>query len=121
MKKILLMIGGGVCLAMAVAGLFLPLWPTTPFVLLAAACFSGYPAVYARIRRIRFFREYLDAFKNNTPIPASTRRKSIGALWVVLVLSMIIKDDPLHYWLLPLVGVGVTIHLLTIGRGKKNP
>jgi uncharacterized membrane protein YbaN (DUF454 family) len=118
-KKILLITGGSLCLVLGAIGIFFPILPTTPFVLLAAGCFSAYPAVYSRIRRIRFFREYLDAYKSGTRIKTSVRVWSIVLLWAALILSMILGNKLIMFIILPIVGVAVTIHLLTIGRGKK--
>jgi uncharacterized membrane protein YbaN (DUF454 family) len=119
LKKILLITAGSLCLVLGAIGMFLPILPTTPFVLAAAGCFSAYPAVYSKIRRIRFFREYLDAYKSGTRIKTSVRVWSIVLLWAALILSMILGDKTIMYIILPIVGVAVTIHLLTIGRGKK--
>jgi uncharacterized membrane protein YbaN (DUF454 family) len=119
MKKILLVTVGSLCLLCGAVGIFLPILPTTPFVLLAAGCFSAYPGVYSRIRRIRFFREYFDAYKEGTPIHTSVRVKSLIALWLTLGLSMFFTAKPILYVILPLVGIAVTIHLFTIGRKRK--
>ncbi|NLM74860.1 MAG: DUF454 domain-containing protein, partial [Clostridiaceae bacterium] len=43
-------------LGLGVIGLLLPVWPTTPFVLLSVACFSSAPRIKARIMKVSFFR-----------------------------------------------------------------
>jgi uncharacterized membrane protein YbaN (DUF454 family) len=120
MKRIILLVCGFLCLALGGVGMFLPILPTTPFVLLAAGCFSVTPKVYAKIYRIKFFREYLDAYKMGKGIRLSTRITSITVLWALLFISMIAAKVKAMYIVLPLVGIAVTIHLLTIGRKKEK-
>jgi uncharacterized membrane protein YbaN (DUF454 family) len=119
-KKIFLIAAGGICLALGAAGLFLPVWPTTPFVLLAAGCFSAYPPVYRRILRIRFFREYIEAWNLGVPISRNTISKSLVWLWLMLFLSMYLVRKPWIYVLLGIIGAAVTVHILTIDRMRKK-
>jgi uncharacterized membrane protein YbaN (DUF454 family) len=120
MRKIILSVCGFLCLALGAVGMFFPILPTTPFVLVAAGCFSATPALYAKIYRIKFFREYLDAYKEGKPIKFSTRIASITVLWAALIISMVIAKVAAMYIVLPIVGIAVTIHLLTIGRKRRE-
>ncbi|MDR0947832.1 MAG: YbaN family protein [Ruminococcus sp.] len=119
MKRIILLIFGVIFLILGGIGILIPILPTTPFVLLSAGCFSASPRVYKVIYRIRFFREYLDSYKKGTPIRTRVRVISIAALWLTLGLSMFFSQKPILFIILPIVGVAVTIHLLTIGRKGK--
>ena len=107
---------GAVMLALAFIGIFMPVLPTTPFVLAAAFCFSANPRMYARIRDSPYFGEYLRSYKEGTPISRSTRAKGIALTWVVLAVSIALLQENWIRTLLAVIGVCVTIHLLLIGR-----
>jgi uncharacterized membrane protein YbaN (DUF454 family) len=54
--KIFLIIVGSLSLALGVAGIFLPLLPTTPFLLLSAACWvKASPMLYSWLLNHRIF------------------------------------------------------------------
>ena len=111
--KALLIAGGTLSVALGVIGIFLPLMPTTVFLLLAAAC-------YARSSE-RFHRRLVEHPWLGPYIAQSrgmTRRQKITAiavLWASLGITM--------YWtahatwlraLLVVIGLGVTLHLVRL-------
>lgn len=117
--KIILLTGlGFLFLALGAIGVFLPVWPTTPFVLLSAACFSYMPSMRARIMKIPFFKEYIDNYKSKTGLSRKTIVISLSYLWGMLLLSMLLKKTLWISILLLLIGVAVTIHILWISRIK---
>ncbi len=65
-KPFLLNALGFLLLGLGAIGLLLPVWPTTPFVLAAAACFAGSPTIRARIMKIPFFREHIENYRLRT-------------------------------------------------------
>ena len=112
LKKYLLITGGTLSLAVGVIGIFLPLVPTTPLLLLAAYCY---------IRSSRNLYEWLinhpvcgSYIYNYMTYRAVTRRSKIYALiflWVTLVISMIVVSNIYITIILFTIGLGVTIHL----------
>lgn len=109
---------GAVLLALGFLGVFLPILPTTPFVIAAAFCFSANPRMYAKIRDSPYFGEYLKAYKEGGTISRRTRVRAIAMLWVVMAVSVTLLDALWLRAMLLIVCAVVTIHLLTIGRRK---
>lgn len=109
---------GAVLLALAFLGVFLPILPTTPFVIAAAFCFSANPRMYAKIRDSPYFGEYLKAYKEGGTISRRTRVRAIAMVWVVMAVSVILLDALWLRVMLMIICAVVTIHLLTIGRRK---
>jgi uncharacterized membrane protein YbaN (DUF454 family) len=117
-RTILLTALGLLFLALGLIGVFLPILPTTPFVLLGAACLTGTPKLRERILRITFFREYLENYQKGNGLPRRTVIKSLIFLWGMLLISMFLVAQLWLTLLLIVVGICVTIHILWIAKPK---
>lgn len=118
LKTILLSILGFVFLILGAIGLLLPLWPTTPFILVSVACFSSSPHIKARILKIPFFNKHIENYEERTGLPQKTVRISLIWLWGMLLISMIIIRKLWIIALLILIGVSVTLHIRSIAKAK---
>ena len=119
--KIILFTGlGFLFLALGPIGLFLPLLPTTPFVLLSAACFSGSPRFRSRIMKIGFFREHMENYSKRNGLSKKTTAISLFFLWGMLLPSMLLLRRGWAFALLSAVGVAVSVHILWMARKKGN-
>jgi uncharacterized membrane protein YbaN (DUF454 family) len=122
MKRILLIVCGSISLALGAVGVIIPVLPTTPFVLLAAGCFSASsPKAYRFLLRSRFFGPYIEHYRNGGGISKAAKARGIIVLWVLLTVSGIVVGK---LWLVPVlaaVGIGVTLHLLLIKTKADTP
>lgn len=120
LRTILLEVLGAVLLALGFVGVFLPVVPTTPFVLAAAFCFSSNPRVYGKIRDSPYFGEYLRAYREGTGVSMRTRVTAVAFVWVFMAIGIIAMDQTWTRALLVVVGVCVTVHLALVGRRGKG-
>jgi uncharacterized membrane protein YbaN (DUF454 family) len=115
MKRLILIVCGGICLALGAVGIIVPVLPTTPFVLLAAGCFSASsPRAYQMLCRNRVFGPYIQHYKSGGGIPRAAKVRGIIMLWALLIVSAVVVWK---LWLVPVlaaVGIGVTVHLVLI-------
>lgn len=118
MKHGILLAGGFLFLGCGAVGIVLPVWPTTPFVLLAISCFSCSPRLRARILRIGFFRAHYENYKSRQGLSARTVTISLAYLWGMLLLSMVLVRRLWLTALLSCIGAAVTAHLLYMARPK---
>ena len=78
MRKPFYLTAGALSLVLGLAGVFLPLLPTTPFVLLAAFCFArGNPAWEARLLNDPRFGPSIRAWRERGAIPKQGKRLAV--------------------------------------------
>ena len=112
--KTILLICGFLSLFVAILGIFLPLIPTTPLVLLAAYFFSkSSDKIHSWLINNKLFGNYIKNYQAGKGIPLHSKITAIISMWVVLIISGVWATDLLFVRIiLFIVGTGVTIHLV---------
>lgn len=107
---------GAFSVVMGVLGIFVPLWPTTCFLLLAAWCFARSSRRAERwLHDNRLFGRYLREYRERGVISRRVRTTSLGVMWLFMGVSAVALWQ--HLWavaLLVLVGTAVTAHLVAL-------
>ncbi|MGH8110082.1 MAG: YbaN family protein [Arenimonas sp.] len=99
--RIVLIIIGFLSLALGVLGIFLPLLPTVPFVLLAAACFSrGSTRMHRWLLRLPFAGKVIDDYEKGRGVPRRAKLTALLMLWVGITFSAALLMPPLAVLLL---------------------
>ena len=111
--KILLLISGFITLVLGIIGIFIPLLPTTPFLLLAAACFlRSSDRMYDWLIHHRWFGFHIRSYLKFRAIPLRSKILSITFLWLVIGITAICFIHSLWIRLgLLLIASGVTLHI----------
>lgn len=114
MKNCFLTIIGAVSLGLGVAGMFLPVLPTTPFLLLSAWCWmKGSPRLHSWLMSHPKFGPYIKDFQEHKCISRKVKVFSIVTLWLTISLSIILVHPIWLRILLTAIAVGVTVHILS--------
>lgn len=108
-KQVLLVISGTISLGVGLAGIFLPLVPTTGPLLLAAACYMrGSDRLYRWLINHRLLGRYIRSYREHKAMPLKAKIWAIGVLWATLAISMITVGGWVVVSILAAVGVLVT-------------
>ena len=120
-KYYLLVALGGLSLALGGIGIILPVLPTTPFVLLSAACFSlSNPRLATRLEESKLFGSYLRHWRTHEGVPIKTKVRAIIWLWLGLTISAAIVRTLPVIIILAVIGTIVTLHLILIKTKKEG-
>jgi uncharacterized membrane protein YbaN (DUF454 family) len=115
----LLIAAGSLCLGLGVAGIFLPVLPTTPFLLLAAVCYAhGSRKLHDWLLGTRLG-AYIRAWRSEKGIPLGLKIGTVSTMAVVITVSAVFFVEAL--WLRILLGavlIGVSIHILSIPTAR---
>jgi uncharacterized membrane protein YbaN (DUF454 family) len=121
LKQKILFIAGTISVAIGVVGIFVPLLPTTPFLLLAAACYMrSSERFYRRLLNNRFFGPYIRNYMEGRGVPLRIKIYMIALLWTTISLSIfLISPGIVVKIVLAVVAIGVTLHIILL-RGVKG-
>lgn len=114
-RKYMLILLGSISLVLGVIGIFLPVLPTTSFLLLSSYCYlKSSPKLYSWLIHHRIFGRYIYNYLTYKAIPKRTKIFTVTFLWATLLLSMSLVSSIYLRLFLAAVGIGVSIHVLTL-------
>jgi len=119
--KTLYIILGSISLGLGILGIFLPLLPTTPFLLLTASLyFKSSPRLYNWLLNHKQLGPYIRNFREHRAIPLRVKIIAVSMVWITILYSIIFVIDMLWVRIL-LFGIacGVSYHILSFKTLRK--
>lgn len=114
MLKGFLIVVGSLSLALGAIGIFLPILPTTPFMLLAAYCFGrSSQRLHNYLVTHKTFGTYISNYYNHAMTPAHKAR-TLVALWFSIILTILLIGSLIPAIILPIIAGMVSLHILRL-------
>lgn len=86
---------GTLSLGLGIVGMVLPVLPTTPFLLLSAACyFRGSDRAYVYLLNHKIFGKYIDDYRNKGGITLKVKIYALTVLWISISCCIIFSQIP---------------------------
>ena len=113
--KVVYILIGAVSLALGIIGIFVPLLPTTPFLLLSAACWlRGSRKLYDWLLNQKCLGPYIRNFYEYKAIPLHAKIISVSLVWITLLNCAIWIVKPILLKVLLIsIAVAVSWHILS--------
>ena len=118
--RYLYLISGFLLVVIGVIGIFLPILPTTIFLILASACFvKSSPRANEWLRNHKILGAYIKNYQDKTGLTIKAKVFNIVFLWIMILSSAYFFTEELYIKLLLIgIAIGVTIHLLMVKTKK---
>jgi uncharacterized membrane protein YbaN (DUF454 family) len=115
-KKGIYFIIGAIALGAGLIGVFLPVIPTTPFILLSAWCFfRSSPRIYNWVISNERFGNTIENYHQGKGITKDTKVKAIVMMWLTISVSVYFTIKSLHLIVfLYGIAIAVTIYLIRL-------
>lgn len=114
--RIVLLVLGSLALLLGIIGIFLPGLPTTPFVLLAAACYArASEKFYRRLLANKTFGPLIIEWRRHRSIPYRVKLIAVAMMSLTICASIwTLSGMPWLQWTLALIGLGTAAMLWRI-------
>jgi hypothetical protein len=119
---------GTICVVLGAIGIVLPILPTTPFLLAAAACYyKSSPRMHRWLLNNKWFGEYIRNYTEGKGLTKKTKITALTVLWVTIGFSTVFMLDRLLPAMLVLpmqiimivVAIAVSTHIIRLPTFKK--
>ena len=121
-KRGTFIVAGTISLGLGAAGVFLPLLPTTPFLLLSAACYyKGSERMHRWLLNNKLFGSYIRNYKEGKGISKIAKILSLFLLWITIGYSVFFMvGSYVVQLILFAVAIAVTVHVATLPTLRKS-
>ncbi|HBZ24705.1 MAG TPA: DUF454 domain-containing protein [Rikenellaceae bacterium] len=122
LKRQLYIILASIFVGLGALGIFIPLLPTTPFLLLATYFYMN--SSKQRLRWLlsnRYLGPYIRSYLSKEGIPLRLKIRTLTLLWVTILYATFFATDKLHVQIiLIIIAISVSTHLILKKTRKKN-
>ncbi len=127
--RVLWFIAGTICVVLGAIGMVLPILPTTPFLLAAAACYyKSSERMHRWLLNNKLFGKYIRNYTEGKGLPIKTKMFALSLLWITIIISTVFMLERLlpAFLVLPMqlimlaVAVVVSIHILRLPTFKET-
>ncbi|MFC1671403.1 YbaN family protein [Spirochaetota bacterium] len=121
-KKVLLITSAAILVALGFIGIFVPLLPTTPFLLLAAYCtIKSSKRFHNWIITNRLFGSYINNYRNGKEMTVTAKVITNLLLWLSMSYSIIfVAENTILRVVLFLIAAGVSVHIIRLKTYKEK-
>jgi uncharacterized membrane protein YbaN (DUF454 family) len=122
-------IAGTICVVLGAIGIVLPILPTTPFLLAAAACYyKSSERMHRWLLNNKWFGEYIRNYQEGRGLTIKTKITALTVLWITIGFSTVFMLNRLlpEQLVLPMqlimiaVAIAVSTHILRLPTFKKT-
>jgi uncharacterized membrane protein YbaN (DUF454 family) len=113
--RIFFLVIGTLAVGLGILGIFMPLLPTTPLLLLAAASYArSSPRFHDWLMNHDRLGEYIRNYRDHRAIKLRAKVTAIVLLWLTIGVSIIVVDPVWLKLILGVIAAAVTAHLLSL-------
>lgn len=121
-KQKLYIISGCILCVFGMIGIFVPILPTTPFLLAGALLFArSSPQLYRKLCTNEYLGSFIKNYREHCGVPYETIHKAMLFLWLTVAVSVYFTGQPWQKLILFAVGCGVSLHLLSLKKSNRKP
>lgn len=115
-KRIVLIMAGSISFVLGILALLVPVLPTSPFIIIAAACFlKSSRRLYEKVAGMPYFGSHVRAFIRYKAVSVSARTGFLIFFWAAILASAIfITDNLILRLILAVFAISVTWYMFSL-------